>query len=357
MSHQNTITIATPLELQLGGVINHCQLEYKLVGKPGAPVILVLGGISANLHVFDESEKTAWWNDIVNFNDSSIKLKNKQEPAIDLNQYQVLSIEYLGGNGQSSGIQNPLSFDKENTILPQDQAKAIHKLIDILGINQFKAVIGNSYGGFVALSFASLFPKQTGQLFVICSAHETPNKAKANRILQRQIIRLTLQQPEKQREGLKIARSLAMLSYRSNEEFDQRFSALPCQTEPKVTFEFERYLDNTSERFSQRFCPYAYLTLSQSIDLFQISPSEIQVPLVTLAFDTDLLIPEQLINQLSQNSQGPSQHYVIKTTFGHDGFLKEPDAINQILKKHLTGELTKQQPISINDYVNNGEPV
>ena len=296
-----------------------------------------MGGISANKYVYQCSDGSAgWWRDVVDYIPCQTSCSDASTPAIDLNIFQVLSIEYLGGNGASSSIPNPLNYDKNNTILPQDQARAIKELMAHLSISNFHAVIGCSYGGFVAMSFAALFPGLVNQLVVICSAHQTPNKAKANRSLQRQIIKLTLNNQQTPREGLKLARSLAMLSYRADDEFDERFSSLPNQTEPHITFEFDDYLDATGNRFIEKFCPYAYLTLSQSIDLFQISPEQIRVPLTTIAFDTDVLIPERLVRQLSEESSGESNHYVISTKYGHDGFLKEFDAINSIIQRHVS---------------------
>lgn len=322
------VKFESTFELQLGGRIDHCQIEYRRVGNIGAPVILVMGGISANKFVTSEGNSQAgWWNDIVG-----------PGKAIDLERFQVLSIEYLGGNGNSSTIDEPLLFNRANTILPQDQAVAIHKLLIHLNISHLHAVVGNSYGGFVALSFAKQYPSLTRQLFVICSAHTTPNKAKANRSLQREIIRLTLNSSKNQedsRQGLKLARSLAMLAYRADDEFDTRFESVPYEENGEFRFQFQDYLEVAGNRFIDSFCPYAYITLSQSIDLFKIDPADITVPLITVAFDTDLLIPQPLMQTLSNKSAGWSKHYVINTTYGHDGFLKEPQALSTIFNTHL----------------------
>ena len=361
MNHNsNIMPIGNSLKLSLGGEIQAPQIEYRLVGKPNAPVILVMGGISADMFVTNEEQlsslnicdsndstinlKKGWWHDIAGpavSDNSNTEYDLNYEPALSTDKFRILSIEFLGGNGRSSSVESPLSFDRNNTILPQDQANAIALLLDKLNITKLHAVVGNSYGGFVAQAFAIQYPSRLNQVFVICCAHTTPNKAKANRAIQRQIIKLTLESPN-HKEGLKLARSLAMLSYRADDEFDGRFSAQPYERNDSFRFEFEDYLDRAGDHFVNRFCPYAYITLSQSIDLFEINPEEIKVPIVTVAFDTDVLIPERLVKELSDNSSSKSSHYLIQTPFGHDGFLKETQALNKIFNRHIKSEAAPQ---------------
>lgn len=349
--NRNLITIGKSLKLTLGGKIDAPQIEYRLVGKPNTPVILVMGGISADMFVTSEQtqSKKGWWQDIagpISSDATNTEYDGQFQPSLSIDNFQILSIEFLGGNGASSSVQNPLAFDRNNTILPQDQANAISLLLDKLNITELHAVIGCSYGGFVAQAFAIQFPKRLKQVFVICCAHNTPNKAKANRALQRQIIKLTLNSTN-HKEGLKLARSLAMLSYRADDEFDGRFAAQPYETSDGFRFEFEDYLDRAGDHFVKRFCPYAYITLSQSIDLFEINPIEIKVPIVTVAFDTDVLIPERLVKTLAEKSDAASTHYLIETPFGHDGFLKETQALNKIFNRHISQGINSLSPNTI----------
>ena len=196
-----------PLEFQLehGGVLVASQLAFERTGPEDAPVIVVLGGISAGMDV------VGWWSDIVG-----------PGLAIDTSTHCVLGIDFLGGAGASTGPSNWQGEGSFPLITSRDQARAIARLLDHLGVERLHRFVGSSYGGMVALAFAELFASRVSGLVLLCAAHRTHPMATAWRSIQRSVVRFG-EDRGTPAEGLALARALAMTTYRSTDEFEERF--------------------------------------------------------------------------------------------------------------------------------------
>jgi homoserine O-acetyltransferase len=130
-----------------------------------------------------------------------------------------------------------------------------------------------------------------------------------------------------------------MSTYRSNREFEQRFSRQPQPGQP-VVFEVENYLFARGHQFASEFHPDAYLTLSSSIDLLDLAPEEVRLPVSLLAFEDDFVAPPELMTELKQRLAGPAELSVLPTLYGHDAFLKESRAVSQWLTDVLQNDVT-----------------
>src|SRR3984885_1064735 len=203
------------LSLHHGGSLDQPTLGWRLAGKPGAPVILALGGISAHRRVFDpEQPRAGWWSEIAG-----------PARALDSTRVRVLGIDYLGGSGESSA---PTSGGVFPSLSSYDQAEALRRLLDHLKIARLRAIVGASYGGMVALAFAERFAARVEQLLVISAADRTHPMSTAWRSVQRRALRFALAAGHPA-DGMELARALAMATYRSPEEFAARFSGPPRQ--------------------------------------------------------------------------------------------------------------------------------
>ncbi|RLV61302.1 homoserine O-succinyltransferase [Parashewanella curva] len=300
-----------------GGTVFHGQVSYYLRGPSLAPVIIVLGGISSG------KETELWWPEMVGAG-----------LAIDTDRYQVLSIDFLGGNHDSSGPDANEHSSQAAAIDTRDQAKAISLLLEHLNIDVVHNFIGASYGGMIALAFAELFPNKVKQLCILCAAHKSSNLGIAWRSIQRQIIQLGAD-TEQEEQAIALARALAMTTYRSFIEFEERFSTAPYVVDGYFQFPVNGYLTSRGEAFKKNFCCRAYLCLSESIDLHHILPENIKTPITCISFDTDQLIPKKLMQELAEYSQGKSQHFHLTSLYGHDAFLKETQAITPLIQQTL----------------------
>jgi len=285
-------------------------LRYELVGPAGAPVLFVAGGISAHRHVAANAEfpEKGWAEGLVGAG-----------RALDPQTHRILAFDFLGADGT---LDAPIDT--------ADQADAIVLLLDALGITQLQGFIGYSYGALVGLQLAIRQPSRLQRLVAVSGAHRPHPYAAAWRALQRRAVALGQLQCAED-HGLALARQFAMLSYRTPEEFGERFDAPPELVNGRVRVAAEDYLDAAGAQYVSRTPVDAYLRLSESIDLHRVEPAEVAVPTVVVAVEGDRLVPlADLVNLV----EGLGRHgslRVLRSPYGHDAFLKEIDRIDAIL--------------------------
>lgn len=311
------------LALHHGGELHEIQLAWRLVGRPSSPVVVAMGGISAHRQTHAATgEAPGWWQGVVG-----------EGCALDTRRLQILSFDYLGGSGQSS---TPTSDTDWPAIAPFDQAELLARLLNAMNIPALRAIVGASYGGMVALAFGQRFPEQVAELAVISAAERTHPMATAWRSVQRNLVRFALRH-HNEAEGLQLARALAMSTYRSPEEFAQRFSG-PARFEQGIArFPVEDYLLARGADYSTRYSAASFLCLSQSIDLHQVDASRIVVPTRALAVLEDQLVPLDDMRRLC-GKMPSAQLREISSHYGHDAFLKEYATLQDWLKP-LTGDV------------------
>jgi homoserine O-acetyltransferase len=195
-------------------------------------------------------------------------------------------------------------------------------------------VVGASYGGLVGLAFAELFPERTSKLLVLCAGHRAHPMATGIRAIQRAIIRLGMDAGLDE-EAVVIARALAMTTYRSTVEFEERFDVRPTDDAEPPRFPVEEYLHARGVSFASRFDSGTFYRLSESIDLHLVEPEKITARTTLLSVDTDVLAPPWLIEELEARAPGVVRHVRLESIYGHDAFLKEIDAVSDLLREEL----------------------
>jgi homoserine O-acetyltransferase/O-succinyltransferase len=318
-----TIELDSPFRLTFGQELLSAFVSYTLYGDLTKPLVLVLGGISADQYVADTNIEgifvKGWWDPLVGYG-----------KAIDLNRYCVLSFDYL--DGQSGTLKCPLHQDIN--ISTFDQATVINQLMNHLGIDCLAVAIGSSYGGMVALAFAEKYPDRVEQLIAICCNQKSDARNTAIRQLQRDILQFASAAGDN-RQGLILARSLAMLGYRGAEELENRFPNQINFDNSEYDFPVVGYLKAQGEKFADRFCSQRFLNLSLSVDLHQIEPTNIKSTCLLLAIQGDLIAPPECISQLSKSIGLNASYSLIQSDVGHDGFLKEFEQISQLIKSRI----------------------
>lgn len=321
---QGEFKLSTELPLHFGGVLKHVQIAWRLEGAADAPVVLVLGGISAGRQVVANNEVAAaqgWWKEVMG-----------PGRALDTRQYRVLGIDFLGGSGLSTGPK-PGQCDFPS-ISAYDQVEVLRQLLAHLQIATLHAVIGASYGGMVALAIGERAPQLAQRLIVISAAHRTHPMSTAWRSVQRNIVRYAAARGEGA-EGLRLARALAMATYRSPAEFVQRFSAEPERTAEGFRFPVEQYLFSRGDAYAASYVPESFVCLSESIDLHRVTPTAISLPTTLVAIREDQLVPLSDMQELNAELAGPHELIELSSLYGHDAFLKETEALRSIFAKVL----------------------
>ncbi len=296
------------------------RLDYELVGPAGAPVVFVAGGISAHRHVAANALDAApgWVEGLLGAG-----------RALDPSRLRILAFDYVGADGS---LDAPIDT--------ADQADAVALLLDALGIEALAGYVGYSYGALVGLQLAVRHPARLRKLVAVSGVHRPHPYAAAWRALQRKAVALGRLQCADQ-QGLSLARQFAMLSYRTPEEFAERFDALPEICNGQVRVAAEDYLDAAGAKFVARVSPTAWLRLSESIDLHRIDPAQVGVPVSVIAVEGDRLVPMADAVELIEGLGGRGRLRVLRSPYGHDAFLKETDRIDALLASELFGPATR----------------
>ncbi len=198
---------------------------------------------------------------------------------LDTDRFRVLGMDYLGGGHQSTG---PVRGTEFPSISVYDQAECLMAVMDHLGIASLHGCVGASYGGMVALALGERHPDRVAHAVVISAAHRTHPMSTAWRSVQRAIVRYALSHGEGER-GLVLARALAMATYRSGREFEERFPGEAELRDGNFVFPVEAYLISRGEAYAAQYQPEAFVCLSESIDLHRIEPERITMPTTVVA--------------------------------------------------------------------------
>lgn len=304
--------IEVELALRHAGV-RRLRLRYEIQGERSLPALFVAGGISAHRHLAPSREfaEAGWW-------ESQVGAGRALDPA----RHCLVAFDWIGADG---------SLDA--AIDPADQADAIAALLDALRIERLHAFVGYSYGGMVGLQFAARHPWRLGELVCISGTHRAHPYAAAWRALQRRAVALGALQCD-EAQGLALARELAVLSYRTPEEFAERFGAAQV-VDGRVRVDAEDYLDHCGHKYVARTSPTAFLRLSESIDLQQVDPAAIHAPVTVVAVNEDRLIPLGEAYDLIERLRGRTRLRALRSIYGHDACLKEQAQIDTILREAL----------------------
>ncbi|WP_133500325.1 homoserine O-succinyltransferase MetX [Cognatilysobacter terrigena] len=319
---ESLLPIARRGEVDVALALRHAgprrvRLRYEVAGDASAPAVFVAGGISAHRHVFANAADASrgWWESQVG-----------ADRSIDPTAHCVVSFDWIGADGT---LDAPID--------PADQADAIVALLDHLKIRRLHAFVGSSYGAMVGLQLASRHPARVQRLVAISGVHRAHPYSSAWRALQRRAVQLGALQCDGV-DGLVLARQLALLSYRTPEEFEERFGAAQVR-EGRVHVPAEDYLDHAGQSYASRTPVDAFLRLSESIDLQDVAPESIATPVTLVAVEQDRLVPLADAYALAQRLRGETRLRVLRSRYGHDAFLKEHDAIAAILDEALAAEV------------------
>ena len=302
--------------LERGCSLPNDIVKGRVYGNPDGPVIVVMGGISATRFVSDGGRlNRGWWSRLV-----------REGGAVDLNRFKVIGYDFAPNDGGEACPE---------TITTTDQARRLNALLDSQNISKVAAIIGSSYGGMCALAFARDYPHALDQLCIIGAAHRPYPIGVGWRGIQRRIVRLGLDagNPE---AGLKLARELAMTTYRTPKEFADRFDLIETARTPSQ-FDICDYLGSRGDVFAENMDAKRFLALSESIDLHRIEPESIKTPTLLMTAISDQLAPLPDMRELRDRLAGPSKLYTFTSLYGHDAFLKEYDAMDPRLAEFCKG--------------------
>ena len=353
-----------PLEMDCGEKLSPVTVAYETYGElnaAGDNAILVCHALTGSAHaagyLSSDPKSAGWWDSFIG-----------DGKALDTRKYFVVCSNFLGGCYGTTGpvSLNPITGRPYGTSFPQmtirDMVRVQKALIDFLGVKQVRTVIGGSLGGMQALEWGVMFPGVVRSMIPIATASaHSPWCIGLNDIARQAIMNdpewrngdyYGHGQPER---GLSLARQVAMVSYRSDVSFLDRFrrdkinsngSGARSRFDSTNFFQIESYLRYQGKKLVDRFDANTCIYISRAMDIHDVGYgrenvedvlSSVNVPVLCVGIDSDILYPVHEQKKLA--SQLPRARYrEITSPFGHDAFLIEFEQLGGFVREFL-GEI------------------
>jgi homoserine O-acetyltransferase/O-succinyltransferase len=360
-SARKILKLDRPFEMRRGGALPGVEIAYETWGDIGFchdNAVLIFTGLSPSAHAASSTEDPSpgWWEDMIG-----------PGRPIDTRRFFVICINSLGspfGSTSPASI-NPATGRPYRLSFPvltvEDIARAGHEVVASLGIKKLAAVVGSSLGGMTVLAYCALFPDEARSLVSISAAARSQPFSIALRSLQREMIRRDPDWREGNYsadsipvQGMRLARKLGMITYRSAKEWARRFGRERASVERKpgdpfgIDFEVESYLENHAAKFIGQFDPNCYLYISRAMDLFDLADHGGSVSEALKRFKveralivgvtTDLLFPIEQQEELAEGlaADGKQVEFArLDSLQGHDSFLVDMDRFRPVVGDFL----------------------
>ena len=352
-----------PLYLESGRLLEQYEIVYETYGTLNSDksnVVVITHALSGSHHaagLYEGDRKAGYWDKLIGDN-----------KAIDTTKYFVIATNNIGSCFGSTG---PMSFDKNNqryrlkfpVLTISDIVKAQKNLLEKLGIDHVKAIIGGSMGGMQALCYAIEYPDFADMIIPLATtAYTRPwviayNKITIEAIKNDPDFKNGDYDPDDIKEnglkGLAIGRMAGHISYLSGNSMEQKFGRRYVANDGLYElfgrFEVERYLEYNGYNFPHNFDPLSYLYIVKTINIFNAARGsdrledalkKIKSKLHLISFSGDMLFFPQEMQEIKQimnrvNSLALCTYDMIQSTYGHDAFLVEIDKFDYKIKQML----------------------
>ncbi|MBK9707724.1 MAG: homoserine O-acetyltransferase [Acidobacteria bacterium] len=362
--------------LASGQSIKSVRLHYAIYGELNDDcdnAVLVCHALSGSARVAD------WWPRM--FGDAGV---------FDLDRDCVICLNVIGSCYGSTGPHdiNPATARPFGADFPvvsvRDWVRSQALLLDHLGIDKLRAVIGASIGGMQSIQWAIDYPERLERCIAIGAAPLNAMALGLNHLQRKAIMNdphwLNGQyySDEPPKDGLAMARAIAMCTYKSSELFAERYHRKPNRNgeDPykslDARYDVGGYLDYQGDIFTGRFDANSYLMITKAMDNFDpacgyASEAEalarIKAPMLLVGISSDWLFPASDVQALSTRmiAAGAMVEYdEIVSNHGHDGFLAEPASLTPLITQFLSaggsdrnGAFPAQSPIKQNPSCSN----
>ncbi len=355
------VTLPGPLRLDGGVLLSPVEIAYETYGTlaaDGGNAILICHALTGDQHVASNhpiTGKPGWWTRMVG-----------PGKPIDPARHFVICANVLGSCMGSSGpaTVNPATGAPWGMSFPvitiRDMVRAQAMLLDHLGVQRLKAVVGGSMGGMQALSWPATFPDRVEAAVVIASTARHSAQNIAFHEVGRQAVMAdprwnggAYYDGEPPASGLAVARMAAHITYLSEAGLTEKFGRKLQAREAKTfgfdaDFQVESYLRHQGLSFVDRFDANAYLYITRAMDYFDLAEEhggvlanafrETKARFCLVSFDTDWLYPTRDSRNIvhALNAAGAPVSFVeLSSPFGHDAFLLEAPELNRVVDGFL----------------------
>ena len=328
-------------QLESGATLPGYHLAYTTLGEMNADksnVVWIFHALTAN------SNPAEWWPNMVG-----------EGAYFDPERFFIVCVNMPGscyGSIDALDLNNETgkpyyhSFPQFTT---RDMIRAYQPLREQLGIEKIHLGIGGSMGGHQLLEWAIEEPDFFTHIVPIATNAQHSPWGMAFNASQRWCIEndCTWKNNDEDagKEGMKIARSIALLSYRHYETYSSSQLGFTADTETleidKQTTKAESYQHYQGEKLAKRFTAYSYYFLTHAMDKHNVGRGRtsvsaalhsIKAKALVIGISSDILFPPQEQEFLAAYIPN-AQLAIIDSTYGHDGFLLECDALTRLLEE------------------------
>lgn len=321
-----------PFQLELGGILPYIDITYYTAGTyhPNKDnVVWVCHTLTATANVFD------WWAGLFGEND----LFNPKE-------HFIICATVLGScYGTTGPMDAPQGYKYHSfpKITMRDMVRVHDLLRKHLGIQKIQTLIGASSGGNQALEWAIIHPSLFENLIIVSGNATRSPWAIAFSATQRMAIETDPTWKENHAKaglnGLKTARAIAMISYRSYDTYALKQKDI----NPNIyeNFSADSYQRYHGDKIVERFDAFTYYTMTLAMDTYNVGRGrggifkalkQVKAKTLILGISTDILFPVEEQEFLAKHIED-SHLEIIESPYGHDGFLIEINEITLRIKR------------------------
>lgn len=227
----------------------------------------------------------------------------------------------------------------------RDMVAACIEVRKYLGIEEIDLLIGPSIGGFQAVEWAVMEPSVIkNAVFLATDVRVSPFMTAFNESQRMALLSdpsfLEASSSSGGQKGLECARSIALISYRSNEGYNltQAEADDDCLFADRAA-SYQRY--QGQKLINRDFDAYSYWYLSYALDSMNVGRgrggvacalAQIKAHCVIINITSDMLFPPSHGRQAC-DMIADAEYFEIESAFGHDGFLIENDQLKSIFSK------------------------
>ena len=320
-------------DLESGEELEQIQVAYRTWGEPRTEAILICHALTGS------ADADEWWSGLFG-----------PGRSFDPDRDYIVASNVLGG---CYGTTGPTSTRPGTdrwygsgfpAVTIRDMVNLQAALLEHLGVERLRLVIGGSMGGMQALEWAAMFPERVeGGVAIGVGAHHSAwsvafSEAQRAAIWADPDFLDGAYPPGRPPErGLAVARMIAMISYRGKANFETRFGRRTVEDE----FEIRSYLRHQGQKLVARFDANSYLTLVDAMDSHDLARDRgemanvlagIKTPLLTVGISSDILYPATEVEELA-GGLPDARYQMLHALQGHDSFLIEMANLDGIVTR------------------------
>ena len=362
-----TLKFDEPLKLESGRILEEYEIAYETYGELNddkSNVIVITHALSGSAHAagkYEGDRKAGYWDDLIG-----------DHKAIDTTKYFVIASNNLGSCFGSTGPMSKMPNSNEPyrfkfpVLTISDIVRGQKNLLEALGIDHVKAIIGGSMGGMQALCYAIEYPDFADMIIPLATtAYTRPWAIAFNKVT----VEAIRNDPDFKDgyydsediakhglKGLAVGRMAGHISYLSKDSMDSKFGRRYSQQDGLYElfgrFEVERYLEYNGYNFPHHFDPLSYLYIVKTINIFNAARGsdkledvlkKIKTKLHLISFSGDVLFypseMKEIKDLMDKIGNGVNCTYeMIDSNYGHDAFLVEVDKFEDKIIKMLEGK-------------------